>query len=631
MAPNRAVIRVGAVVAGGLLIATTGSGCFSDPSAMPAVRDFLIAWQVGNYPAAAKHTTGDATAVAAALRQVPEQLDAASLRFSLGHIDKDGDRAEAAFGVKVDLGENREPWFYNGRLHLKRIGGEWKVEWSPSVINPNLTDGERLAVITESQPRAPVQDASGNSLLATVDADMVGVYPASLRDRDRTLEELAKTTKLDADRLSGRVGSAPPHSFLPLLTLQRHTHARVTAQLKQIDGLVFKPVKLQIAPKLARELVGTLGPATAGRLQQVGAPYQPGDTIGTSGLQLLYQRRMAGIPAVKVVAQGPSARQETLAEWRGTPSEPVRTTIDQRYQLSAEQALRRLPVPASMVAINAPTGRILAVANHRTPKNANLAFEGRYPPGMTFAIVSSEPLLQKGQQLGAPAPCRASTKVGDTEIVNPGRPRAKSTFQANFALSCAPAFAALGNTVDNASLIASANLFGIGGAWGQPDPENGSGGRRLVPLPAFSGSFPQPANDTERALAMVGQGKVQMSPLAMALVAGAVNSGTWRPPQLLNAPEPTQQITARPLDGSSVASLNSLMRTSVRSGSARAAELQGAPVRGVAAQVSYTESGKRKVVSWFVGSRSDVAFAIAIEGRVSAAQVAKLFMSGPRR
>jgi cell division protein FtsI/penicillin-binding protein 2 len=618
-------------VAGGALVVTLSSGCFAEPSAQPTVRDFLIAWQVGNYEAAAKKTTGDPATVAAELSQVPDQLDAASMRLGLGRVDKDGDQATAAFEVKVDLGENGEPWNYSGQLHLKRIGGVWKVEWNPSVINPKLSDGSRLAVITESQPRAPVQDASGKSLLRTVDADIIGVVPGQLRDRDHTLAQLAKLTKLDAARLEGRVGSAPPGDFLPLMTLQRSEHPALTAQLRQLPDLQVKSVKLQIAPMLARELVGELAPANARRLQEVGAPYQPGDTIGISGLQLIYQRRMAGIPAVRVVTADPQGQRppETLAEWRGTMGEPVRTTIEPRYQLSAEQALRKLKVPASLVAVNAPTGRILAVANHGT--HDNIAFTGHYPPGMAFAIVTSEPLLQKGQQLGQPLPCHPSTKVGDTKIENQGPARAKSTFQMNFALSCAPAFASLANSVDNASLMASANQFGIGGAWGQSEQENGSGGTRLVPLPAFSGSFPEPVNDTDRALAMIGQGKVQMSPLGMALIAGAVDSGTWRPPQLLNSPEPTQQITPQPLDGGSVTSLNNLMQQSARYGSARSAAMRGTPVRGVAAMVKYPVNGRQKYVSWFVGYRGDVAFALAIEGKVSASYVAKLFMSGPAK
>jgi cell division protein FtsI/penicillin-binding protein 2 len=621
--------RTGAALAGGGLVVSLSSGCFADPSAMPTVRDFLVAWQVGNYMAAARHTTGDPAAVAAALSQVPAQLDAASMRLGLHRITRHGDEADAEFEVKVDLGENGEPWNYNGRLHLRRAGGAWKVEWNASVINPKLVNGDRLAVITESQPRAPVEDASGNSLLRTVNADIIGVVPKELRDRDRTLNVLAKKTKLDVARLIGRVGSAPPREFLPLLTLQLPDHRLLAAQLRQIDGLRFRRVQLQIAPKMARELIGVLGPATAERLQQVGAPYQPGDTIGVTGLQLLYQRRMAGIPAVKVVATDAQGGRSpvTLAEWRGTSSEPVRTTLDQGLQIRAERALSRLRVPASLVAVNAPTGRILAVANHGT-RGKNLAFEAHYPPGMTFSIVTAEPLLQKGQQLGAPAPCRTTAEVGDTVIRNPGPPRAKATFQMDFALSCMTAFASFGTRMDNAALMAGANQFGIGAPWGQPQPENGTGGHRLIPVPAFSGSFPAPADSTERSLAMIGRGKVQMSPLAMALVAGAVDSGTWRPPQLLDSPQPTQQIAPQPLAGSSVTSLNNLMRQSVKYGAARAANIPGVAVRGVVALVPYAADGHRRVVSWFVGSRGDVAFAIAIEGRVSAAQVARVFMGG---
>ena len=48
--------RAVSLAACGALVATMTTGCWAEPSAMPAVRDFLIAWQVGNYPAAAKKT-----------------------------------------------------------------------------------------------------------------------------------------------------------------------------------------------------------------------------------------------------------------------------------------------------------------------------------------------------------------------------------------------------------------------------------------------------------------------------------------------------------------------------------------------------------------------------------------------
>src|SRR5437868_7935515 len=128
--------RVISIASCGALVSTLTTGCWAEPSAMPAVRDFLIAWEVGNYPAAAKRTVGaDRKEVSAALGQVRAQLDAASLRLALGvpgqetdvkAIDKRGDQAAARFSVKVDLGENGQPWTYTGLLRLRREGGKWK-------------------------------------------------------------------------------------------------------------------------------------------------------------------------------------------------------------------------------------------------------------------------------------------------------------------------------------------------------------------------------------------------------------------------------------------------------------------------------------------------------------------------
>ncbi len=55
--------------------------------------------------------------------------------------------------------------------------------------------------------------------------------------------------------------------------------------------------------------------------------------------------------------------------------------------------------------------------------------------------------------------------------------------------------------------------FGIGADWSS------------LPVPAFSGSVPSAAGGA-LAAETIGQGNVQMSPLAMAMVAAAVDSGS---------------------------------------------------------------------------------------------------------
>jgi cell division protein FtsI/penicillin-binding protein 2 len=620
--------RAGATLACGMLISTLGACGFAEPSPFPTVKDFLIAWQVQNYTAAAGHTTGDRAAVAAALRDVPQQLDAASVKLSINKskIVPSGDGYDAQFQVKIDLGENGDPWNYASQMHLRRVGTGWKIVWNPSIIHPLLGEGQRLAVVTDTPNRAQVQDSQGKPLMHSVLTDVVGVVPRSLRDSKATLSALAAITKLDQERLIGRVNSAPSQEFLQLAMLEDTPENKaVIAKIGQIPGVIVQPPKkLQIAPKMATEYVGTLGPATAVKLQQVGAPYQPGDTIGDSGLQLLYQRQLASTPTVKVVAenpQDPAGKEPTvLATWPSKEiPQPVRTTLVQNIQLKAERALKGLGMRASMAVVRPSTGDVVAVANNGT-NGRNLALEGEYPPGMTFGLVSAEALYQRGEQLGK-LPCPATATVGGQVINNPSLQSGTLPFDGNFAKSCTTMLAQLSSSLDGATLVREASKFGLGSLdWG-------------LTVPVFTGSVPAPANAGEKALAMIGQGKVLSSPLAMALVAGSVEAGTWRPPQLLSSssvqsPLQTQTPPAQPypLAPRVVSSLQNLMRRSVVSGTAKKAQPpKQAKVYGVAATVDYD---KGKNVSWFVGYQGDLAFAIAVEGRVDAATLAAKFL-GP--
>lgn len=269
-------------------------------------------------------------------------------------------------------------------------------------------------------------------------------------------------------------------------------------------------------PAYAPELVGSLGPATADRLQQVGAPYQPGDTIGVSGIQLLQQRRLAGTPTVRVVAQDESGEStEELRSWPGQEPQKVQTTLDPGYQRRADNALRNLRLPASMVAVRPSTGEVLAVSNHGTD-GRNLAFEGHYPPGLTFGIVSALSLFsQGGMKQSTETTCPASVTVGGKTFTNQARP--DGSFANHFAASCKTTLAQLSSKVDAQALLREASTLGIGKNWN-------------LGVPAFTGSVPVPANDGDKAAAMVGEGAVQVSPLAMAMVAAAAYSGTWRPP-----------------------------------------------------------------------------------------------------
>ncbi len=586
------------------------SACFEEPSAHEAVRDFLIGWQTGDYAAAARRTDGDQKVVSRALEDAKLQLDAASFRFNVKSMRRAADEVEADFDAEVDLGENNPLWEYEGKLPLHLVDGQWRVRWSPSVLHPQLREGERFAVKVTPEGRQPILDRNGDPLQEKAVLHVASVVPFNLKDgeADKLCEKLSKITGFPQDRLLSRIRSAPPNLQVPLVTFSRTKFRQLQGQLEAIPGITLSAQKQAVAPASPTQIVGTVTAVTAESEQQLGGPQRAGDTVGRAGLQKAYQEHLTGSTDTRVITVDLKTLKVTeLKKWRpDRATSPVRTTLDRSHQKAADGALLG-GTPGMLVAVQASTGDILAVSSTEQYDNPERppALAGKFPAGTTFSIMTVEGMLRAKIDPKQKVACPADRSVGGAEFHQEGGPAGGSpTLQANFATGCVTALAALARRINGAELTADAAKFGIGVPWS-------------LPLKSFSGSVNSKKplkNDAATAKAITGQ-NVLVSPLSMALVAGAVASGTWRPPVLVTEPQTADPTTdAKPtkapapvqLDDKTVETLRAFMRSGVSGGSARAAAAPGDPVHGITASASQN----RKPLSWFVGWQGDVAVAV---------------------
>jgi len=576
-------------------------GLWSTPSAEPTVQAFLLAWQEQQYRAAAQLTTGRPAAVAGALQDAYLQLDAAAFFVAMGRITQHGNTAQAAFRASVDLGQDGPPWNYDGKFSLRLTGSGWKVVWSPSVINPGLRDGLRLAVVSSTPRRAPLEDAKGAPLLVPSAAYVAGVRPDRLTRPEVTAARLGRITKLDPTQLLGFILAAPKNSFQELVVLRPAQYDRMAGRLARVPGLIIRPEELRLFSSIAPAVVGSVGTETSSVLRNQGIAYRPGATVGLSGLQKARQRDLAGTPTIKVVTETASGRQvAVLQSWPGEASRPLRTTLDSGLQTAADDAMNSLPQSAAAVAVQASTGRILTVAEHTaagTPSINPLA--GRYPPGPAFTIVSTEALLASGLSVNRPVPCHGVNDVGGrvfTNVPPVGGIGSAPIFAEDFAHACGTAFSGLSWRLNGRDLMTAASGFGLGAPW-------------QLSLPSFSGSMQAPSGVAAVAAGTIGEGSVQVSPLAMALIAAQVASGTRHTPSLI-AGAAAPKAGDPPLRTANLATLRTLMRATVHEGAARQADLTGEPVYGQVGTVVLHTGNHPVWATWFVGYRGDVAIAV---------------------
>ena len=287
-----------------LIAGVVGGIVGGEPSAEPTAQDFLLAWTDGQYRTAAALTTGAPPAtVASALRTAYQQLGAAAFYLAMGPISQGHGTARASFGASVDLGQDGAPWNYQGHFTLRKTAAGWRVVWNPAVINPALRPGLRLAVVTQVPPRAPLLDAEGASLALPSPAYVAQVAPGQLASPRATAAAFAQVTGLDPDQVLSVIQAAPQGRPFTLVTLNPATYATMQAHLRQVPGLTMHRVTSTLFSSMASDVTGSVGTETSSVLQQEGVAYRPGATVGLSGLQEVFQRRLAGSPETEIISE----------------------------------------------------------------------------------------------------------------------------------------------------------------------------------------------------------------------------------------------------------------------------------------------------------------------------------------
>jgi cell division protein FtsI/penicillin-binding protein 2 len=601
------LVVVGALVAIGLARG-------DDESPEPTVYQFLLDWEQGNYQGAAALTTGQPHGVATELSSAYSNLDATDLVLSMAQVTQDGSSALAQFNASIDLGPSGLQWKYSGRFRLAESGSTWRVVWNPSVIVPQLRSGDRLAVVQETYQRAWLLASDGQPLTVPSSTYQIGVIPNRLHGSEvlTTAELLVYALRLQnmqAVQVAGQIKASLSNQFQELFTLTPAAYANVRSRLAGIPGVQVRHIRERLFDSIAPDVVGVVGTETAPMLRDDGVPYRPGTTVGQSGLQQTFQTRLAGTPTTAVVIENAQGHEPYEPfRWQGLKGTSIRTTLDYTDQTAANQALASLPGSASIVAVQAGTGRILAVASRRAGGMPGLdPLAGQYQPGQAFTMVSGAALLATGKV--APAskvPCSPTSQVNGSNFSNlPADPvsmSTNSTFGNDFSLHCSTAFTVLSQIpAFQSQLSTAASEFGIGAQWQLP-----------LSGPFFSGKVGSEAGEGNVAAAAIGQGEVRVSPLAMALAAGAADTGRWHAPSLVQDwPQSDATVAAakQTMSPQVLRDLQELMRSAVVHGSGSGANVEPG-VYGQAGNAAFGSKGRLRI-SWFVGYQGDVAFAVA--------------------
>jgi cell division protein FtsI/penicillin-binding protein 2 len=585
------------------------------------VQDYIGNWDNKDWSAMAQDVQAAPADFAKQNAAVYADLDATSLHLTSGPVATTGATASAEIFQAVGLGRYHGQIVLHSTMHLERVGGRWLVRWSPELLDRQMTAGDRFEVSTTFATRAGVTGQDGQSLVTDASQVEVGVVGQRIK-HPNTVRSLLIAGGATAAAASAAIKAAKAHPtyFEPVFEISQaefKDHVKGSA-LYNVPGTQFEstPAFGAVTANLGTYLLGDLGPITAQQLHQLKSPYEEGDTVGQGGLEGEYQTQLAGTPGAQIVlVNRKGAQVGVIGQVAAKAGKPVKTSISIPIQKDAESAISGTSVPAAAVVVQASTGKVLALATHDPSASSdgyvNYALDAAEAPGSTFKTITSTALIEdKGLTTTTPATCPVTRTVdGETFHNDDGEASAGNIdLLTAFAESCNTAFIGLATSNLTAEqLVAAAKSYDIG-----TTPQMG--------YPAYGGDVPKPTDEADLASTAIGQGQITVSPLDLAMVAAAIDSGTVRSPQLVVG-APDDKAATHPVNGTVDADLKTMMAAVVASGTAAG---QGLP-SGTYAKTGTAEYGTANpplTHAWLIGFRGDVAFAVFVNTGVSGGVVA---------
>ena len=289
----------------------------------------------------------------------------------------------------------------------------------------------RISIVPIAPNRGLILDRNGVVLARNYSAYTLEIFPAKVRDLERTIQELGEVVEVqakDRSRFRKLFAEIRNAESLPIRTrLTDEEVARFAANRYRFPGVEIKARLFRQYPHgdLASHVIGYIG-----RINQkdeeklveleVAANYRGTDYIGKSGLEASYQQELhgtTGFEQVEIDAAGRGIR--TLARTHAQAGNNVTLTLDIKLQEVAEAAFgeRR----GALVAIEPSTGGVLAFVSkpgfdpnlfvdgidpaswaelNNSPDRplTNRAIAGIYPPGSTFKPFMAMAALELGKR-----------------------------------------------------------------------------------------------------------------------------------------------------------------------------------------------------------------------------------------
>ena len=116
-------------------------------------------------------------------KNIYEGIDAYNIKIDISQLKKESDKNEIIY--TQNMGTSAGIIEFNNVATLVKENKEYKLNWSSSMIFPELRNTDKVRVSTISSQRGEILDRNGQKLAENGEISTVGIVPRKIRRKQR--------------------------------------------------------------------------------------------------------------------------------------------------------------------------------------------------------------------------------------------------------------------------------------------------------------------------------------------------------------------------------------------------------------------------------------------------------------
>lgn len=298
-------------------------------------------------------------------RNIYEGIDAVNINISVSDIEKENGNIKITYTQSMSTSAGTIE--FNNIAKLIKKDNSYTINWTSSMIFPQLGDTHKVRISTIKSKRGEILDRNGNKLAENGVISSVGIVPGKLgENKEQNISKISELTGVSVDYINTQISASyvKQDTFVPIKKVS-YDNTQLKENLLQIPGIMITKVDGRVYP-LGEEiahLIGYVQQINADELKQYADKgYSSTSIIGKSGLEKSYEDRLKGTDGVEIyIIDENGNRVRDLVKQEQKDGEDITLTIDSNIQKLLYNQMKT--DKGFFVVMNPKTGELLALVS----------------------------------------------------------------------------------------------------------------------------------------------------------------------------------------------------------------------------------------------------------------------------